>query len=159
MTILRTKRTISGAALLLAGTLGLAQAALANPDEHSKVKKTSTTRTTTETSDEGKAADSDTAVQPDNTKRNVRDRNDGEVTADSQKNNKSDMEVAREIRRAVVKDKSLSVYAHNVKIVAEAGTVTLKGPVHSAEEKASIEKKAAATVGQANVKNELEVKP
>src|ERR1700730_4507353 len=58
---------------------------------------------------------------PDNTKTNQRDRNDNAVTADQQKENRSDRELARQIRRSIVKDKSLSTYAHNVKVVVQNG--------------------------------------
>jgi len=75
------------------------------------------------------------AAQPDNTKINQRDREKSQPTADQQKENESDREATRKIRRALVKDKSLSIYAHNVKIVAQNGTITLKGPVRSADEK------------------------
>jgi hyperosmotically inducible protein len=94
---------------------------------------------------------------PDNTKVNQRDRNSSD-TADQQKENQSDRELTRQIRRAIVQDKSLSTYAHNVKIVAQGGTVTLKGPVKSEEEKIAIEKKAAEVAGgQEKVQNQLEV--
>ena len=94
---------------------------------------------------------------PDNTKMNQDERNSG-TTADQQKENQSDRELARQVRRAIVQDKSLSTYAHNVKIVAQDGTVTLKGPVRSEEEKAAIEKKAADVAGgAAKVQNQLEV--
>src|SRR6266852_9332159 len=72
---------------------------------------------------------------PDNTKVNQRDRNKAEPTADQQKENQPDREIARKISRSIVQDKSLSSYAHNVKIIAENGAVTLKGPVRSDEEK------------------------
>jgi osmotically-inducible protein OsmY len=94
---------------------------------------------------------------PDNTKTNQRDRNSTD-TADQQKENPSDRELTRQIRRAIMQDKALSTYAHNVKIVAQGGTVTLKGPVKSEEEKMAIEKKAAEVAGGADkIQNELEV--
>ncbi len=98
------------------------------------------------------------ATLPDNTKNNQRDRSKSEPTADQQKNNKSDRELARQIRRALVKDKSLSTYAHNIKVIAQDGMVALKGPVHTAEEKQAIEAKAAEVAGAADkVKSEIEV--
>ncbi len=97
-------------------------------------------------------------TQPDNTKVNQRDRSKSQPTADQGKNNKSDREIMREIRRSVVSDKSLSTYAHNVKIISQGGKVTLKGPVHTEEEKKSIESKAAAVAGDGNVTNQLTVK-
>lgn len=95
---------------------------------------------------------------PDNTHVNTRDRNSTEPTADQQKETKSDREIAQQVRQAIVKDKSLSTYGHNVKVIAQNGSVTLKGPVKSDEEKAAIETKAAAIVGKDNVNDRLEVK-
>src|SRR5262245_25691187 len=80
---------------------------------------------------------------PDNTKVNKRDRAQSEPTADQGKNNGSDLDIMQKIRRSVGSDKSLSSYAHNVKIIAQNGKVTLKGPVRSEEEKRAIEQKAA----------------
>ncbi len=56
-------------------------------------------------------------------------------------------------------DKSLSTYAHNVKIIATNGVVTLRGPVRSEDEKAAIEAKAKAVAGMAGVRNRLTVAP
>ena len=103
--------------------------------------------------------DNSQQVPADNTKVNQRDRNQNEPTADQQKENSSDRELARQIRRAIVKDKTLSTDAHNVKIVAQNGSVTLKGPVKSDQEKQAIESKAAEVAGAGNVKNELQVAP
>jgi hypothetical protein len=67
-----------------------------------------------------KAQDSSSqSPAPDNTKVNQRDKNQAERTADQQKENRSDREMARQIRRSIVQDKTLSSYAHNVKIIAE----------------------------------------
>lgn len=95
------------------------------------------------------------AQQPDNTAVNKSDRT---VNADQAKNDAADRELMKHIRRDVVKDKSLSTYAHNVKIVAEGGKVTLLGPVRSEQEKKAIEEHAAKYAGAANVTNELTVK-
>ena len=65
----------------------------------------------------------------------------------------------QKIRKAVVGDKSLSSYAHNVKIIAQDGKVTLKGPVRSEDEKTSIEQKAVDVAGSGNVTNEITIKP
>jgi hyperosmotically inducible protein len=94
----------------------------------------------------------------DNTKVNKRDQKASEPTADQGKNNDSDRETMRKIRRAVVSDKSLSTYAHNVKIISEGGKVTLKGPVHTEEEKKTIEAKATEVAGAGNVTDEITVK-
>ena len=95
----------------------------------------------------------------DNTKMNQRDRQPSEQTADQQKENSSDRQLAQQIRQSFVHDKSLSTYAHNVKIIAEDGKVTLKGPVRSEEEKNALAAKAAEIAGSSNVQNELNVVP
>jgi hyperosmotically inducible periplasmic protein len=100
----------------------------------------------------------DSATKPDNTKVNKQDRDKTEATADRQAMNKSDRDLTKEIRQAVVADKSLSTYAHNVKIVARNGMVTLKGPVHSEDEKKAIVAKATEVAGANNVKDEITVK-
>lgn len=92
---------------------------------------------------------------PDNTRTNK----EQGVTAEQQKNTPSDRETTRQIRRALVKDDSLSTYAHNIKIITQNGTVTLKGPVTSEEEKMAVEAKAKEVAGVANVSNQLEVVP
>lgn len=94
----------------------------------------------------------------DNTKINKRDRSKAESTADQGKNNVSDREIMQKIRKAIVDDKSLSTYAHNVKVIAQNGKVTLKGPVRSEEEKKAVEDKAAEVAGAGNVTNELTIK-
>jgi hyperosmotically inducible periplasmic protein len=98
------------------------------------------------------------AKAPDNTSTNKRDKDQSERTADQAKNNPSDRQIMARIRRDVVKDNPLSSYAHNVKIIAEHGKVTLKGPVHSDEEKHAIEEYARKYAGDGNVTSELTVK-
>ena len=71
----------------------------------------------------------------DNTKVNKGNRTKGATTADQQKENAGDREITQKIRRALMDDKSLSTYAHNVKVVTQEGQVTLKGPVRSEDEK------------------------
>jgi hyperosmotically inducible protein len=104
-------------------------------------------------------AQDSTAPAADNTKVNQRDKNKTEPTADQQKENRPDRELARQIRQSIIQDKSLSSYAHNVKIIAQNGMVTLKGPVRSDEEKTAVEAKAAEIAGADKVTSQLEVKP
>lgn len=104
-------------------------------------------------------ADQNAAPPADNTKVNQRDQNANEPTADQQKDNPSDRDTTQKIRQAIMKDKSLSTYAHNVKIITQNGQVTLKGPVRSDDEKRTVEAKAAAVAGQDKVTSELDVKP
>jgi hyperosmotically inducible periplasmic protein len=120
---------------LLAGSLAFSAAVLASPRS---------------------SAQDSQQTQPDNTKKN---RDQSSPTADQQKMNPSDRATTQKIRRAVMADKSLSTYAHNVKIVAQDGKVTLRGPVRSDDEKRSVEAKAAAVVGEGNVTSQIEITP
>jgi hyperosmotically inducible periplasmic protein len=103
-------------------------------------------------------AQSSPPVAPDNSNVNIRDRNPDAMTAGQQSNSKSDVELTRQIRHAVVKDSSLSTMAQNVKIISANGNVTLRGPVKTEAEKDSIVSKAQAIAGADRVNNELEVK-
>jgi hyperosmotically inducible periplasmic protein len=95
----------------------------------------------------------------DNTKANTRDRAPGAVTADQQKENASDRELTRKIRQSLMKDKGLSSYAHNVKVIAQDGQVTLKGPIRSDDESRAVEAKATEVAGAGHVTNEMSVVP
>ena len=94
----------------------------------------------------------------DNTQMNRGDQNANQPTADQQKDNRSDRDITQQIRKSIVKDKSLSTYAHNVKIITQNGQVTLKGPVRSDDEKRALEAKAAEVAGAGNVNDQLNVK-
>jgi hypothetical protein len=81
------------------------------------------------------------------------------TTSDQQSEATSDRMLTKKIRQAIVADKSLSTYGHNVKIIVQNGSVTLKGPVHSEEEKQTIASKAAEIAGSPDkVSNQLSVK-
>jgi osmotically-inducible protein OsmY len=93
---------------------------------------------------------------PDNTKKN---KDQTSPTADQQKINPWDRAITQKIRKAVHDDTSLSTYAHNIKIIAQDGKVTLRGPVRSEDEKRNLEAKAVAVAGKENVTNQLEIAP
>jgi hyperosmotically inducible protein len=94
------------------------------------------------------------AQAPDNTKANK----DARPTADQAKENQTDRQLMQKIRKAIVAEKSFSTNAKNVKVIAEHGKVTLKGPVNTEAEKTLIEAKAVEVAGAANVVNEITVK-
>jgi hyperosmotically inducible periplasmic protein len=96
---------------------------------------------------------------PDNTKNNQGDASQGAMTSDQQKMNPADRNTTRQIRKSIMADQSLSSYAHNIKIITRDGKVTLKGPVRTEEDKASIEAKAVAVAGADNVTNQLQIAP
>jgi osmotically-inducible protein OsmY len=97
------------------------------------------------------------ARDADNSARNERDRDSQVPTPGDQAQNKQDLETAANIRKALVADNSLSVDAHNVKIMVSNGAVTLRGPVKSQQEKAAIETKARTVQGVNTINNMLEI--
>jgi osmotically-inducible protein OsmY len=97
-------------------------------------------------------------TKPDNSAQNVRDRSGETQTSGSQSNSSDDTKLTAAIRSAIVKDDSLTMTAKNVKIITEGGTVTLRGPVQTAEEKSKIEQLAASAASGMKIDNQLEVK-
>ena len=83
----------------------------------------------------------------------------GATTADQQKENSADREITQKIRSAIMDDKTLSTYAHNVKIVTQNGQVTLKGPVRTEDEKKTVETKATEVAGAGHVTNQISIAP
>jgi sporulation protein YlmC with PRC-barrel domain len=100
----------------------------------------------------------DATTEPDNTARNVRDRNSSTLTPLDQGNNKADLDTTAQIRKEIIAGKDMSVSAKNVKIITIDGHVTLRGPVNSAEEKRLIGEIADRIAHSENVDNQLEVK-
>ena len=107
-------------------------------------------------------AEQDTAIylaansELENTESNVRDKGDATLTPEDQKENESDIKITAAIRQAVVKDKSLSVNAQNVKIITRNGKVTLRGPVETEAESMKLQQIAKQTPGVVQVDNQLE---
>jgi hyperosmotically inducible periplasmic protein len=134
---MKTRKTtlLTTAALALASTLLIAPSTLA--------------------ADEGKT--STTTLEPDNTGRNVRDRDQKTLTPLDQGNSQADVDRTAQIRREILAVSSLSVNAHNVKIITNEGHVTLRGPVNSAEEKRLVGEIATKIATSEHTDNELEV--
>ena len=93
-----------------------------------------------------------------NTEMNKRDRSHQTATPFDQSNQKSDIKLAAAVRRAIVKDKALSTTAHNVKLTAADGVVTLRGPVKNDDEKSAVETLVKGVFGVTEVNNQLDVK-
>ena len=104
----------------------------------------------------GPSLHAQSSSQPDNSAQNKNQNHCN--TADSQPNGKSDRETAAQVRKAIVADKDLSTYAHNVKIITKGGTVTLKGPVKSDDEKQKVVSDATSAVSADKVVDQLTVK-
>ena len=97
------------------------------------------------------------AVEPDNSGRNARDRDNQTKTAGDQSESETDRTITQRIRDAITADDTLSTNGKNVKIITVDGSVTLRGPVKSDKEKADIEAKAKKIAGVKNVDNQLEI--
>jgi hyperosmotically inducible periplasmic protein len=103
------------------------------------------------------APKSTAAIEPDNSHRNVRDRNDETKTAKNQSENEADRTISQNIRDVLRADDSLSTNAKNIKIITNQGIVTLRGPVKNEKEKNAIEAKARRVTGVKSVDNQLEI--
>jgi osmotically-inducible protein OsmY len=97
------------------------------------------------------------AVPADNSGRNERDRNEATKTAGDQAVYESDRTISQNIRQAIGKDDSVSTNGKNAKIITVDGTVTLRGPVKSEQEKTNIGAKAQQIAGVKSVDNQLEI--
>ena len=99
--------------------------------------------------------DTSAAGKPDNSGTNKGQN----TTADQQSEATADRMLTKKIRQALIGDKSLSTYGHNVKIITKDGSVTLKGPVHSEEEKQKIVSTTQSLVGSPDkVTDQLTIK-
>ncbi|MGA2047448.1 MAG: BON domain-containing protein [Terracidiphilus sp.] len=96
----------------------------------------------------------DAASKPDNSAQNKGQ----DQTAQDQSNIQSDRETTAKVRKALIADKDLSMYAHNIKIITRNGTVTLKGPVKSDDEKQKVETDVAGVVSRDSLVDQLTVK-
>ena len=94
--------------------------------------------------------------EADNTGQDVRDREERALTPLDQSNNAQDVELTQKIRSGITTDGAMSVQARNVKVISRDGFVTLRGPVETEQEKASIEA-LAKTAGATRVDNQLEI--
>ncbi|MGH9884445.1 MAG: BON domain-containing protein [bacterium] len=96
-------------------------------------------------------------IRPDNSGANARDRGGNTITPIDQADSAEDLRITQTIRKAVVADDALSLNAQNVKIITQNGVVTLRGPVRSVAERASIAAKATGVAGVTRVDNQLEI--
>lgn len=100
-----------------------------------------------------------TNAQPDNTARNVRDRDGSSLTPLDQGNSQADIDTTSQIRKEIIAADGMSVNAKNVKIITMNGHVTLRGPVNSEDEKRQIGEIANRIAQTGKVDNQLEVTP
>jgi hyperosmotically inducible protein len=107
----------------------------------------------------GAGAAGETESSPaESTGRNVRDKGDTTLTPEDQLQNEGDLRITADVRKAITGDESLSVNAHNVKVITRNGMVTLRGPVNSEAEKNKLQDIAQKTPGVNQVDNQVEVR-
>jgi hyperosmotically inducible periplasmic protein len=123
--------------------------AVAACDRNTEPRATSEITTTTESAAAGPSAT--------NTGKNERDRDPGKLTPEDQGGSETDRGLTQRVRQGVVGADALSMTGKNVKIITQAGVVTLRGPVKTAAEKAQIGAIAAKTDGVKRVDNQLEI--
>jgi hyperosmotically inducible protein len=99
----------------------------------------------------------DMNAEPDNTARNVRDRNDETLTPLDQGNSQADIDTTAQIRKDIIADEGMSANAKNVMIITRDGRVTLRGAVNSDSEKNSVGEIANRVAHSGNVDNQLAV--
>ena len=99
----------------------------------------------------------DAPVAADNTRRNVRDRNQRTLTPLDQGNSQADINTTVQIRKEIMAGENMSTNAKNVKIITLDGHVTLRGAVNSEEEKKNIGEIADRSLHSGTVDNQLEV--
>jgi hypothetical protein len=94
----------------------------------------------------------------DNSRVNTRDRSSAALTPMDQGSSAGDRTITQQIRRDLMKDKTLSFTAKNVKVITINGKVTLRGPVKSEAERSAIEAAARRAVGgSGQVDSQLEI--
>lgn len=93
----------------------------------------------------------------DNTGNNKKATHGSSVTAQDQSNDPADLNITADIRKAVVANEALSALAKNVKIITVKQTVTLRGPVETEKEKATI-LALAKKHGASKVTDEITIK-
>ncbi len=123
--------------------------------DDARSKTTIRTTTTTEPATAVRTAPS--AAEANNTKINERDRGNDTLTPGNQGSSAEDTQITAAIRRRMIDDNRLSFDAKNVKVITLNKRVTLRGPVKSDEEKASIEALAKLAEGVSVVDSQLEV--
>lgn len=94
----------------------------------------------------------------DNTDRNERDKSGTTLTPMDQSNSSQDVDLVASVRRSIMEQEDLSTLGKNVKVIANGGNVTLRGPVENAAEKARIVAAARKVTGVSSVDNQLEVR-
>jgi len=99
-----------------------------------------------------------TQSAPDNSAQNKHHTTTADDQGAATSSAKTDRETTAKIRKAIIADKDLSTYAHNVKVITTNGSVTLKGPVKSEDEKQKVATDAASVTSADKITNELTVK-
>lgn len=104
------------------------------------------------------AANATDTPAADNTGLNDRDRSGTTITPMDQSNSRPDIDMVAAIRSAIVEQDGLSTMSKNIKVIANGGHVTLRGPVENAEEKETIAALVRTVPGVVAIDDQLEIK-
>lgn len=94
---------------------------------------------------------------PANPRQDKADRIIAAPSAEDHLNARTDRELAAAVRQAILRDNSLSTYAHNVKIIVKDGSLTLRGPVRSGDEKVKVADLARQAAGTEKVNDQMSI--
>lgn len=92
-----------------------------------------------------------------NTALNQRDGSDRTKTPFDQGTSEHDRQLAAAIRQAIVADKTLSIAAHNVKIIVRDGEILLRGPVKGEREHQRVVAEALRVSQASSVIDKLDI--
>jgi hyperosmotically inducible protein len=149
-----TSKGAAGATQLTAGTSTVNPSRSSPAADSREVGPVQVAQAPTVTNNPGVA---DQTRAADNTTINDRDRH-GALTPMDQGNSGSEIRITAAIRKGLMADSTLSFTAKNVKVITVGSKVTLRGPVKSDQERATIAALAMQTSGVTEIDNQLEVK-
>ncbi len=102
-----------------------------------------------------RSSSKDLQEQSDNTELNKGGASKEATMAVSEKTNRTGRAPSQKIHAEIMKDKSLTTNAHNIKVISQNRKATLKGSVRTSDKKAAVEDKAAAAAGERTVTSEI----
>ena len=158
---MKASRTAALAALAAGLFLGACEESSNPPSSTPPPKSTSSTpaRPDTYTPPKDRDVTPPAPKDADNTAQNKSDRDSASPTPIDQSQAPEDLRITADIRKAILDDSSLSLDAHNCKIITTSGGfVILRGVTETQAEKDTIEARAKAVMGVTNVTNLLNVK-
>jgi hyperosmotically inducible protein len=100
----------------------------------------------------------DGAQDADNSDQNIRDGNFDTATSEDQGEDENDLRITQEVRKALMRDSTLSTDAKNIKVITQGGVVTLRGTVANSNENDTVLRITGQVRGIKRVNNLLQIK-